>query len=176
LKIQPDRARVLRRLFSISMLAVPVMGFGPGAQAETKSASFGITAMVLPSCNVSGAALGFGSLDVLSGKNVDAASTLTASCTAGSSFSIALSAGSAAGATTTSRKLTHVANGTGTLSYSVSTAAGGANWGGVGEPGVASGTGNGMPQAIPVHGRITAGQAAAAMGLYNDTLVATIDF
>ena len=153
------------------------MGFPGATHAGTKSATFGVSATILPSCSVSGTALSFGSFDVLSGANVDAQSTLTASCTAGSSFSIALDAGSGAGATTTSRKLTRVANGTGALSYSVSAgSAGGANWGGAGETGVASGTGSGMPQAIPVYGRITAGQSAAAMGLYNDTLIATIDF
>ena len=174
---QPVRARALRRLVSISLLAIPLAGVPAVGHADTKSASFGVSATVLPSCNVSGTALSFGSLDVLSGANVDAGSTLTASCTAGSSFSIALNAGSGAGATTSLRKLTQSVNGTGTLSYSVSAgSAGGANWGGAGEPGVASGTGSGMPQAIPVYGRITAGQSAAAMGLYNDTLIATIDF
>ena len=73
--------------------------------------------------------------------------------------------------------MTQAADNTKTLSYSLSAAsAGGANWGSVGETGVASGTGTGTAQAITVYGRIPAGQTSASMGLYSDTIIATIDF
>jgi spore coat protein U-like protein len=64
-----------------------------------------------------------------------------------------------------------------TLSYSLSAVApGGANWGAVGEAGVASGTGNGAGQPIVVYGRIPAGQTSAVTGTYSDLVIATIDF
>jgi spore coat protein U-like protein len=113
----PIRARILRRLVSLALLGTSAAGLAVVAHADSKSASFGVTATVLPACNIS-----------RTEPDVDAASMVTAVCTAGSSFSIAL------------------------------------------------GTVSGMPPAIPVYGRITAGQGAAATGLHNDILVATIDF
>lgn len=167
----------MRRFAWTSILAIGCAGFAVTGSAETKSASFGVSATVTKACNVSGTALGFGTVDTLSGSNIDATSTLTATCTAGGAFTIGLGAGSGPGATTTARKLTQSADSTKTLSYILSaTSAGGANWGGVSETGGASGSGSGTGQAITVYGRIPAGQTSATMGLYSDAIIATIDF
>ena len=177
LKSNQHAPRGVHRFASTVVLALSVAGFAAAVQAGAGSASFRVSATVVESCDISANALGFGAFGLVSGSTIDAASALSAKCTAGSAFSIGLSAGNGAGATTSSRKLTHAADTTRTLAYVLSAgSAGGANWGGAGETGVASGTGSGMAQAIPVYGRITAGQTSAAMGLYNDTIIATIDF
>ena len=167
----------MRRLTWTSALAIGGAGFAVTGSADMKTATFGVSATVTKSCDVSGTALGFGAVNVLTGANVDATATLTATCTSGSAFTIGLSAGTSPGATTASRMMTQSADNTKRLSYTLSAVApGGANWGGAGEPGIASSTGSGSGQPITVYGRIPAGQTATSMGLYSDTIIATIDF
>lgn len=156
---------------------VAALGFGVAfnSHAAQASGTFGVTANVAASCTISGATLDFGTFNALGG-NVDATSTLSATCTNGSAYTIGLNAGTGADATTTARKMTH-SNGTNTLNYSLSaTSLGGANWGAVGEAGVSAGTGSGSTQEITVYGRIPSGQTGAIAGAYSDIITATIDF
>ncbi len=145
--------------------------------ADTRNGTFSVSATVTKACAISGSPLAFGTLNVLAGSSADATGTLTATCTQGSAYTIGLSAGSAAGATTADRRMTLASDPTKTLSYSLSAVSpGGANWGAVGEAGVASGSGIGASQPITVYGRIPAGQTSAVMGTYSDVIIATIDF
>ena len=160
----------------VSALALGASTFGVSSYAAQATGNFAVTATVAATCTVSGTALAFGgSINVLAG-NVDSTSTLTATCTNGSAYTIGLNAGTASGATVTTRKMTHT-NTTDTLNYTLSTiAAGGTNWDDVGGTTVASGTGNGAGQSITVYGRIPSGQTSAIAGAYSDTITATIDF
>lgn len=144
--------------------------------AATNTGNFGVTATVAASCSVSGTDLEFGtSIDVL-GADIDQTSTITATCTNGSPYTIGLNAGLATGATVTDRKMTH-ANNTNTLNYTIFTDAGRTtNWDDVGGTNFASGTGSGAAQNITVYGRIPTGQTSAIAGSYSDTITATIDF
>lgn len=163
------------KLAAISVGALAAGGFGGHAYAAQSTGTFAVSATVAASCTVSGTSLAFGSFDAL-GANVDSTSTLTATCTNGSAYTIGLNEGTTAAGTTTVRKMVHT-DGINTLDYTLSAiSSGGANWGGVGEAGVAAGTGNGAGQSITVFGRIPTGQSSAITGAYSDTITATIDF
>jgi spore coat protein U-like protein len=156
--------------------AIAGAGFSADTFARQNTGSFAVTATVDAACIVSGSTLAFGAFDVLSGSNVDSTARSAPTCTNGSAYTVGLSAGSGTGATTSARKMKHT-NGTTLLNYSLSAvSAGGANWGGVGEAGVASGTATAWPSRSPVFGRVPTGQTLPIVGAYSDSITATIDF
>ena len=126
------------------------------SQAATTTATFTVTANVLTTCNVDADNLHFGNY---SGVEIDATTTVTATCSTGTPYTVALSPGTSPAATVTTRKMTPL-TGTDTLSYSLSQdAAHSVNWGNT--PGTdtpAQATGTGTPQQLTVFGRIPAGQ------------------
>ena len=78
----------------------------PGTYTDTISsatASFSVTAVVPATCTISATTLSFGNY---SGVLIDAASVLTVTCTNLTTFNIGLNAGTATGATVTTRKMT----------------------------------------------------------------------
>ena len=168
-----------KRLVSALAIAFALggLGFSADTLAAQNTSTFAVSATVNAACTISGTALSFGSFNVLSGSNVDATSTLTATCTNGSAYTVGLNAGLASGATVSSRKMTHTVDNTKTLNYSLSTiSSGGTNWDDIGGANVASGTGSGVGQSITVYGRVPSGQTSPIVGDYSDTITATIDF
>ena len=160
----------------LAVVSALVAGFAVNSYAAQNTGTFAVTADVAASCTVSGTALGFGSFDVLSGANVDATSTITATCTTGSAYTIGLNGGTTATGTVAARKMVHT-NTVNLLNYTLSkVAAGGANWTDVGGASVGSGTGNGVGQNLTVFGRIPTGQTTPIVGAYSDLITATIDF
>lgn len=133
--------------FAITLV---VMAYCTASHADSRNANFAVTATVTKACSITGAPVSFGSLNVLSASPADATATLTSTCSPGSAYTIGLGAG--------------------TLSPA------GMNWGAIGEPGVATGRGTGLPQVTTVRGRIPAEQRSVAVGSYSDFIVATIDF
>ena len=158
-------------------IAFAGIGFSAQTHAAQGTSTFGVSATVTASCVITGTSVALGSFDVLSGSNVDATGTLTATCTNGSAYTVGLNAGLGALATVSTRKMTHAVDGTKTLNYSLSTvSSGGVNWDDIGGATVASGTGNGTGQTITVYGRVPTGQTTPIVGAYSDTITATIDF
>jgi len=159
----------------IAAITLATATFGANSYAAQSTGAFAVTASVTASCTVSGSPLAFGDFNALGG-NVDGTSTLTATCTNGSPYTIGLSAGTSAGATVTTRKLTHT-DAIALLDYTLSpVASGGTNWDLIGGTTTAAGTGSGEAQEITVFGQIPAGQTGAIVGAYSDTITATIDF
>jgi spore coat protein U-like protein len=146
-----------------------------GALAAQTTITFAVTATVVASCSLSATPLAFGSsINVLSGSNVDGTSVITATCTNGSAYTIGLNAGTASGATVTTRKMTSGAN---SLNYALYTDAGrSTNWDNIGGTTVVSGTGTGAGVNHTVYGRIPSGQTTIPAGAYADTITVTIDF
>lgn len=168
-------ACVLRTTLA-SVLVVAGGALSLNSMAATDTGTFGVTATVAASCTVSGTDLDFGTTVNVLGGDVDQTSTLTATCTNGSAYTIGLDAGSGASATVTDRKMTHTDT-TSTLNYTLFTDAGrSTNWDDVGGTNVGTGTGNGAAQNLTVYGRIPTGQTGAIAGAYSDTITATIDF
>jgi spore coat protein U-like protein len=106
--------------------------------------------------------------------NIDATSTITATCSNSVPFSVALNAGNGVGATVITRKMS---SGPNAVNYAMYTDAGRTNVWGDGTPGssVNTLTGTGAAQAIPVYGRIPTGQTPA-IGIYSDTILVTLSF
>lgn len=147
---------------------------GSEVPAQTSTTTFQVTATISASCSVTASNLGFGSYNPLSGSLLTGTSTVTANCTSSTPYTIGLDAGSAPGATVTTRRMQSGGN---ELNYSLfRDAARSLNWGNT--PGVdtVAGTGTGGAQAITVYGAVPASQTSLPPASYSDTVTATINF
>jgi spore coat protein U-like protein len=140
------------------------------AAAATATTSFTVSATVVSVCTVAATALSFGSYNPVTGGNLDATSTVTATCTLGTPYTVGLDNGQ------------HVSGGqrrmallTSFLDYEMYSDSGRTQrWGSSGGE-LVSGTGNGSAQALTVYGRVTGGQAVTA-GAYSDLITVTVTF
>lgn len=146
----------------------------PGTYTDTMTTattSFTITAFIQANCTISATTLNFGTY---AGAQINATSTLTINCTNKTVFDVGLDAGTATGATVTTRKMK--GTGTATLGYSMfRDSARTLNWGNtVGSDTLqATGTGGAVP--YTVYGQLPAGTPPAP-GAYTDTIVATVTY
>ena len=160
------------------MLAVA----GSAQAATTKTATFGVSATVAPNCLVSAANLAFGNYlgDPDTPVNVDASSDISVRCSKNAAFTLALNAGSTAGATVAQRLL--AGPGTEKLQYNLFTTAARNIVFGDGSSGSVTqgGTGTGMANVLTttVFGRLpdNAFNQAAATGAYSDTVTVSITY
>ena len=164
-----------RRIRSISLIAACSALLGaPTAYAQTATTTFPVTANVLTSCSVSANPLAFGSYDPTATAPLDAATTLSVLCTVGTSFTVGLNAGTAPGATVTTRQMT---NGASALSYALyQSAARTTIWGNT--PGTNTPpptTALATPTSLTVYGRVPASQNVPAGG-YSDTITVTVNY
>jgi len=141
--------------------------FIPGTVSTTMS----VTATVQPTCQISASALNFGTY---SGSLINTASVLTVTCTNTTVFNIGLNAGTATGATVTTRKMT--GPGSATLSYILfRDGARTQNWGNTVWTDTLISEANGTAQQFGVFGQLPAGQFVTP-GSYADTIIATITY
>ena len=144
--------------------------------AATTATTFSVNATVVPTCTVSAAALNFGAaIPTLITANIDALTNLSATCTNGAPFTVALSTGNGVGATAAVRRMMSGAvNGVNYALYQ--NAARTRLWGdGTSGTSINSLTGTGALQTIPVYGRIPTGQSPA-VGTYTDVITVTVTF
>ena len=161
-----------RRLFA-SLLAMSGLFAAPKADALTATTTMNVTATVLSSCSVSATDLAFGNYNPISGSALDGATSISVTCTNGTSYNVGISAGGGAGATIASRKMTNGAN---TLNYTLYRDSGRTNvWGDTVATDTLLGSGSGAAQPIDVYGRIPGGQAAP-FGGYTDTVTITVTY
>jgi spore coat protein U-like protein len=105
---------------------------------------------------------------------VNASSTVTVTCTSGTTYTVGLNQGLTTGATVTTRQM-GITQPAGGLNYSLlTTSYTGANWGNTSGSWV-SGTGNGAAQALTVYGVLPAAQYVPP-GSYTDTITATVTY
>jgi len=146
----------------------------PGTYTDTVSTattSFNLTATVQAKCAVSANSLAFGNY---TGAQLDSTTTITATCTNTTPYNVGLNAGTATGATVTTRKMTGPSGAL--LNYSLFRDSGRTlNWGNTIGTDTVSGTGNGTAQSITVYGRIPAAQRPTP-GSYNDTITVTLTY
>lgn len=137
----------------------------------SSSAVMVVSATAVDSCVVNANALAFGTYDPLAAAATDAVSDITVTCTADVAYDISLNAGTGAGATVSTRRMTRDEQ---TLAYSLyRDGARSLVWGDqVGTDSVA-GVGTGLPTNHKVYGRVPARQAVRS-GLYADVIVATV--
>lgn len=163
------------KLFTRLLLIGGLSAVATHGWAATATTTFTVTGTVVAACSVTAGGMSFGTtIPNPITANIDATSTITATCANGTPYTIALSAGGGPGATFATRFMT---NGGSTMTYSLYTnAARTAVWGtGAAGSTVAAGTGNGAAQPITVWGRIPP-QTVATAGAYTDTITVTITF
>lgn len=169
----------IMRKFSVAgaVLACLALAAGPeAADPSTATAQFAVTADVATVCQIAATGLAFGTYNPA--VVLDAQSTIGVQCTANTTYTVGLNAGTAPGATVTSRQMTNTtAPSSPLLSYSLfSDAARTVNWGDIGGTGLISGTGTGSGQLYSVYGQIPAGQTTIEAGGFQDTITATVSF
>ncbi|HEX8655563.1 MAG TPA: spore coat U domain-containing protein [Allosphingosinicella sp.] len=151
-------------------LAVPTT-----AMAGTQNATMNVSATVTANCTISTTPIAFGSVNTLSGNNVDANGTVSVTCTNGSPWTLSADAGGGSGATMATRRMTAGGN---TLNYTIHTTAGhGTVWGdGTATTATIGNTGTGSAQTITVYGRVFSGQTGVPAGSYADTVNVTVTY
>lgn len=167
-----------KRFFALSRTArllclTALLGGAQAAMAQSSTATFAVTATVLPSCTVvGGVPLAFGI--VTPGVQRDGSVAVTATCTVGTPYTLALDAGTGAGATAAVRRMT---SGAATLDYTLyQDVARTTPWGdGTAGTSTRSSTGTGLQQSFTVYGRVPS-NAVAAVGVYTDTITVTATY
>jgi spore coat protein U-like protein len=135
--------------------------------------TFNVSATVATACNVSASTLNFGSVGQLS-SNVDATTTVSATCSNTTPYTVSLSLGSGSGVTLpTARKMT---NGGNTVTYGLyQNSARTTAWGDVIGTNTEAGTGTGLSQSYTVYGRVPS-QTTPAPATYTDSIVTTVTY
>lgn len=142
-----------------------------GVPAATSTTTFAVSATVLSTCAVSASPLAFGNYAMT---QTDSTTTLSVTCTNGTTYTVSLNAGTGTGASVATRKLTGPSSQT--LDYSLYQDAGRASlWGETIGVDTVAGTGNGAAQSLTVYGRIPASQAPGA-GAYADTITVSVTY
>lgn len=148
------------------------------AHAATETTTFTVDATVVASCGLTATALNFGSIDPLvnATTNTDITTTIDVTCSNGTAYNVGLSAGTATGATATTRQMTG-GGGTDLLNYSLfRDSARSLNWGSTVATDTLADTGTGAAKIHTVYGRIPSGQQTAALGAYTDTITVTVTY
>ena len=159
--------RSIRFLFASALLV------GLPALAATKTATFQVKAEITNDCTIAAADLNFGQIGLVSA-NVDAQSTLTATCTNTTTYNLGLNAGTATGSTIENRLLANAATTLGFQLYRNPTRT--QIWGTTVGTDTMSGTGNGSAQNVNVYGRIPPQTPAPAPGVYTTTITVTVTY
>ena len=154
----------LASTFAIGTCVTPAM-------AATATTTFQVTATVAATCLISATSLAFGSY---TGVVANATSTISVTCTNTTPYNVGLDAGTASGATVTTRKMTGPASAL--LNYALyRDSAHTLNWGNTVGTDTQSGTGSGSAQSLTVYGQVAASQFVAP-GSYTDTITATVSY
>ncbi len=153
-------------------LSVLSVGLTPlSVWAATATTTFQVTATVQATCLISATNLAFGTY---TGVQVAQTSTISITCTNTTPYNVGLNAGTAPGATVSTRKMTGPS--AALLSYAMYQDAGHTiNWGNTVGTDTVAGTGNGSAQTLTVYGLLTAGQYVTP-GAYVDTITATVTY
>jgi spore coat protein U-like protein len=144
---------------------------GVTSSSGTVTTTFTVTAIVALTCSVTASALNFGNY---TGALIDAASAVTVNCINLTTFNIGLNAGTATGATVTTRKMTSPSSAT--LNYTLfRDGARTVNWGNTVGTDTLISQGNGTAVQYGVFGRMAAGQSGNP-AVYSDTIIVTLTY
>jgi spore coat protein U-like protein len=146
----------------------------PGTYTDTLSTAttdFTVTAIVQATCLISAGNLAFGTY---TGALINSTSTISVTCTNTTPYNVGLNAGTATGATVTTREMK--GPGSGLLGYSLyQNSTHTTNWGNTVGTDTEPGTGTGSVQSLTVYGQVPLGQFPAP-GAYSDTITATVTY
>jgi len=164
----------MKSLFSCLTVAGFALAAAAPAQAATETANISASATVTTVCTVSAGPLSFGEMPI-SG-TLDGTATITANCTNGGAYTIALDDG--LNADVGQRRLAATAGGH-LLNYDLyKELTHTERWGATGEE-LVDGEGTGVEQELTVYGQVAAGQTLYSGDgslTYNDTVQVTITY
>jgi spore coat protein U-like protein len=165
-------SKVVKSALSVAVVGILGLGMIPTpANASTATATFIVSTSIQATCLISTTPLSFGTY---TGLTLTSTSTVTVTCTNGTAYDVGLNAGTATGATTTTRSMT--GPGGALLSYELdSDSARTINWGNIVDTDTVEMTGTGLSQTMTVYGQVHAGQYFAP-GIYSDTVTATVTY
>ncbi len=156
---------LITRLLTVFPLLLPVV-----SSADTTTTTMAVSATVLKACLTAAAPLAFGDYTATSVSANDAIAEIIVTCTVGTSYEVALDAGTGTGATTTIRKMSYLSN---TLNYQLfKDSSRSQNWGNTVGTDTVTGTGEGLHT---VYGHIPPAQYGAP-GAYADTITVTVTY
>jgi len=173
-------ARVLH-VAVIAALVVGGLSLSTESRAGTDSANLGVSASVSANCTIVANAVAFGAYDPVEANlsaDKDQSGSVDVRCTNGSAAAISLGQGANAdtGSTNTDPARRMIANGADYLSYDLYSDSGrNTEWGNDTDSDLEI-TGTGDLDNYEIFGTIPAGQTAAKVGSYSDTVVATVTF
>ncbi|HEY1550468.1 MAG TPA: spore coat U domain-containing protein [Kofleriaceae bacterium] len=159
------------------VVAALLCGLGAAADAGTTTGTMTVTASVASSCSVTAGTLAFGAYNTVTGTAVNGSTTLSLSCTKGSTATITLGQGSQpATGSTDIIPLRQMANGTSRLGYSIfQDPTRLIIWGNTAITGVTYLSLTAAATNVNVYGTITASQDVPG-GSYTDSVLATVSF
>ncbi len=161
----------LKNSLSLTAMLVTLASATSYAQATTTTSPIAVSATVTSTCSIVAQPLVFGSYASV---QTDASTTVSVTCTNGTTYSVALDAGQGSGGTTALRVMT--GPGSAPLNYTVySNSARSTIWGNTPGSNVVAGTGVGTGQVLTVYGRIPANQYPTP-GAYTDSITATLTY
>ena len=147
------------------------LGSPVAALPATSTSSFNVTATVVATCVVSATPVAFG---IYGTAQLDSTGQVTVICVNGTSYTLALDAGTGSGASLAARRMTGPTGQT--LTYSLyQDSSRSSVWGDVVGTNAMAGTGSGIVQVITMYGRIPASQYPSA-GVYSDTVAVTLTY
>ncbi len=162
----------VRSLLVLSAAAVlSLTSVGGKTFAAQVSDTFVVSATVQGSCTVVANDLTFGSYDP-SGGNLDVTTTIDVTCSNGTGYEVGLNGGTTTG-DVTARAMTASGVNLGYELYRDSSRT--LNWEDLLSGNTVTGTGDGTAQQNTVYGRVP-GSQFIAIGTYNDTVTATVEF
>lgn len=166
------RSFARRHSFTFGLAVVLLLSSAALLRAATATTTFNVSLTITASCTVSATPLSFGSTGLISG-SIDSSSSVTVTCTDSTPYNVGLDAGTGAGATVASRKMSA---GLSTVNYTLYQNAGRTTiWGNSVGTDTASGTGDGSAQVLTVYGRVPA-QTTPVAGSYSDTITVTVTY
>ena len=170
--------------FKIAALSAMLLGtaLSVPAYAETGSANMAVTANIGMNCTISATDIAFGAYDPIvanASTDLDAAGSVTTTCTVGSAGKVIIGQGLGDDDDSTDaaplRRMQGPSEGD-YLEYQVYSNDGRSNvWTNEVATGVAYAA-SGSAQVMPVYGRVAAGQTTVAEGSYTDTLIVTVNY
>jgi spore coat protein U-like protein len=166
---------IIGRASAAVVVPAVLLAAGTPAFAATSTTNMNVSATVTANCTVSTSPVAFGSVNPISGANVDATGSVTVACTNGTGWSATANAGGGTGATLASRRM---ASGGNLLTYALYTDSGRTTvWGdGTASTAPVTGTGSGSDQTVTIYGRVPSGQTAVPPGSYTDTVSVTVTY
>lgn len=164
------------RFLNAKYLAVGIAVMLPGiAVAANSTTTFEVSATVADHCDVSATNLAFGSITPVTNTNNDITSTVTVTCSNGTSYNVGLNTGLNASGST--RRMSDGGATPNYLTYEMYSNSGRTSiWGNTVGTDTVAGTGNGTDQALTVYGRVPSGQQTVPTGSYTDTVTVTVTF